>query len=173
MAVMATESKNAEDIKQLTVTVTRIATIVENAENRYQNDIAVIRQAMENISKLNERFGSVVSMEKDIGTLTGDVRTIRHDLNNVINGMKAIDILATRVTDNEKDISSHEARITNIETWKNQHDGATGAFKGIAKALWAVFGTGIVAIGGFILYMFFTFKQLPVPPNIPGGISGE
>lgn len=154
--------KNSDDIHTLTVNVTRLATIVENSEKRHDSDFEMMKEAVKGISRLNERITATVSMEKDIAEMRGliaeqkgDVRTIRHDLNNALNSLNGIGILGEKLNDATSAIAAQGAKIEALETWRNKLDGAGGALRLAGSALWALVGSGVVALGYFAFRQFF------------------
>ena len=159
--------KNTQDIHTLTVNMTRLTTIVENSEKRHDSDMVMMKEAVQGISRLNERIGATVGMEKDIssmrdmlGELKGDTRTLRHDLNNALNAINGITALGEKLNEATSTIAAQGAKIEALESWRDRLDGAGGALKGVGSALWAVFGTGIIAIGFFVFRAYFAGKEL-------------
>jgi len=159
--------KNTNDIHALTINVTRIATIVETSEKRHDSDMEMMKEAVRGISQLNERIGVTTGMERDITALRdliaeqkGDLRTIRHDLNNALNALPAVGMVNEKLNEATSTIAAQGAKIEALESWRDKLDGAGGALKGVGAALWGVFGTGITAIGFFIFKAYFSGKDL-------------
>jgi hypothetical protein len=154
--------KNTTDINALTVNVTRIATLVENSEKRHDSDLEMMKEAVSGISRLNDRIGATVGMERDIagikdvlGEKTGDIRTIRHDLNNVLNAMNGITQLNDKIGDNAKATATLAAKVESLEAWRNKADGAGWAAAGLGKVMWSFFGAAVMALGYFVIRSFF------------------
>lgn len=160
---MQQTQRNTDDIHELTVNVTRLTSLVENSEKRRQEDAVVLRETAAGINKLGERIAGLVSLEKDIHALhqslsdqRGDIRTLRHDLNNIAQAMNGMPILGEKAAEAARTLATHGAKIEALETWRDQLDGARGTLKWVGRALWAVFGSGILAVGYFILQLFLT-----------------
>lgn len=146
--------KNTRDIHDLTVVVTRLATIVENSEKRHDSDMVMMREALGSISRLNERIGATLSIEKDIvsiretlGDRTGDVRTLRHDLNTAMNALQLLPGM------NEK-IAIATGKIEAMEKWRDNFDGAKSATKTGVHALWAFVSVGGLGLIAWLVNMF-------------------
>lgn len=185
MAVDEDLRKNTQDIHALTVNVTRLATIVENAEKRTDTLMGVIQEAVTGINRLNERMGATVGMEKDIATMRdtmaeqkGDIRTIRHDLANAMNAITGIGIVNEKLNEATSTIAAQGAKIEGLESWRDKLDGAgvTGlakrvddlekknsnhegqvtAITGTAKTFWSVFSGPIWAVVGAVAVWILT-----------------
>ncbi|AWM37011.1 hypothetical protein GobsT_50920 [Gemmata obscuriglobus] len=170
MTVEEDVRKNSKDIHELTVNVTRLATIVENSEKRHDSDMDVMKEAVQGISRLNERIGATVGMEKDIASMRetmaeqkGDIRTIRHDLNNALNAITGISIVNEKLNEATSTIAAQGAKIEGLESWRDKMDGAgimglnervnklelvnsnkdgkVAAFTGTAKGVWSFVST--------------------------------
>ena len=188
---MATEDdvkKNRADIHTLTVNVTRLATIVENAEKRHDTDMEVMKEAIRGISRLNERIGATVGMEKDIAGIRdtlaeqkGDIRTIRHDLNNALNAITGIAIVSEKLNEATAALAAQGAKVEGLESWRDRldgsgvaglakrvddlerrdsrRDGAMGALASGARTFWSVFDTPVwvaaTAVGVWLLTQMF------------------
>lgn len=170
--------KNSEDIHELTVSVTRIATIQENSEKRRDRDMEMFREAVTSINKLNERVSGYISMEKDIATLRellsekmSDIRTIRHDVNNMSNTLTGLPIINEKLGDASKAIAERvkvdeaiDARVIALEAWKNKAEGGALAIKTGAIALWSMGGSMIITLLWSFLKSYFSQKT--------GGVIG-
>lgn len=161
MTVEDDVKKNSADIQSLTVNMTRLAVIVENSEKRHDSDMGTIKEAVQGIQRLNERIGETIGMERDISAIkdtiaekTGDIRTIRHDVNTILTALKAIEILNDKIAENAKLTAGHTAEIDALKAWRDRVDGATGAVKIVAYGFWLIFGSGIVAGGYFLIKLF-------------------
>lgn len=162
MEVQAQIRKNTDDIHALTVSVTKLTAIVENSEKRHDQDLDVIRQAVQGINDLNARMSATIGMEKDIGSLremlgekVADIRTIRHDLNTVMNALQGISIVSEKVNEASVRLADHEARINAIESWKDKIEGGATVIKTGGKWFWAVFGGVVTAIISGVLAFIF------------------
>lgn len=154
--------KNASDIHVLTVNITKLTTVVESAEKRRDSDMAILSKAVDNISGLKEHMGQALGIEKDItelrsalAELKGDIRTVRHDLNNATNAISGIALLGEKVNGLSSDFTTVQDKVNSFEKWKDKIDGAGGALKGVGSALWAVFGAATLAVCYFVLKDFF------------------
>lgn len=148
--------RNTDDIHALTVNVTRIATLVEQSEKARASEREMLTQAIGSINKLNERIGSILSLEKEIAALTtslaeknGDIRTVKHDLANLSHAMSAMPIFNDR-------IAKHDTKIEVLEKWQDNFDGARGALSWVGHAVWGVFGTGFLTLCYFVIKLFVT-----------------
>ena len=156
---------NSKDIQALTVTVTRMVAMQENTEKRHDSSMETIKAAMSGIEQLNQRMSATIGMEKDIKTLTeqfsertADIRTIRHDVNNINNAMNGMPILNDKIADNSRLIATINAKVETLETRCDKMDGAFAATRTMAIAFWAMFGTSII---GGVAYMIHFFATRP------------
>ena len=155
--------KNTDDIHHLSLSVERLTATVEASEKRREGDMQLFRDAANNLTKLNERIGALVGIEKDIAALTGfvneqkgDLRTLRHDLNNISNAMQGMPVLGEKINEVNKTLAAHEAKIEALETWRDKFDGGRETVGWLVRGFWAVFGTGILAGLYMIVQLFMT-----------------
>lgn len=160
--------KNTSDIQELALSVTRLTTLVESSEKRRDGDMQVFREAATGITRLNERIGGLVGIEKDIAVLTGfiseqkaDARALRHDVNGLTNTLQGIPILSEKISEVNKTLATHEAKIEALETWRDRIEGGKATANWIVRAFWAVFGTGIMAGLYFLAQLIITQKGGP------------
>lgn len=152
--------QNTADIKELVQQVTRVATLVESAEKRHEQDMSVLRELFEKVNGLNQRMGATIGLEKDIaairettieikGKLEAETRTLRHDLNTALNVQQAVPIHGQKITRLETEVAA-------LNKWKDEFTGAAKASGAWVKTIWAVLGTAVLALGGFLAKIFFT-----------------
>lgn len=160
---IAQTQRNTDDIHQLSLSVAKLTATVEASDKRRENDMQLFRDAATNLTRLNERIGAMVGIEKDIAVLTGfvqeqkgDIRTLRHDLNSVANAMQGLPILGEKINEVNKTLATHEAKIEALETWRDKIEGGKATAGWIVRAFWAVFGTAILAGLGFIISLIVT-----------------
>lgn len=153
--------KNTNDIQELALSVTRLTTLVESSEKRRESDMQVFREAANGITRLNERIGGLVGIEKDIAVLTGfmseqkaDTRALRHDVNGLTNALQGIPILGEKVNDINKTLATHGAKIEALETWRDKFDGGRETAGWFVRGFWAIFGTAILTGLYFIVSLF-------------------
>ena len=162
MALEQVVQQNTSDIKQLTINITRLATMMENSEKRHDGDMDDVKELTVGINKLTERINAVVNMEKDISAIrdalsdkTGDIRTLRHDLNNMANAMGGITLLNEKLNELSKTVAEQGVEISALKTWRNKMEGAGSAIKGMGAALWALMGAGVCALLAYLIKLFF------------------
>lgn len=161
-------AKNTADIAAVTNTVTRLATVQENAEKQRIEDRDMLRKLVDRLTDVSEKMGVTVVMQANIerlvemqGELKGDLRALRHDHNNTKQAAQGLPILGDKLSEAERRVAALnvrgdalEGRIAAVEAWRNKMDGAGGAIKTIGSAMWAVFGAGVLALGYFVLKLF-------------------
>ena len=155
--------KNTEATHQLTVTVTRLATLLESHEKLRVLDAEMIKRAVEGISALGERMNSTIGMEKDIASIkeklaekNDDIRTIRNDIDKLLSTAQAIAALTDDSNENAKAIVDIEGRLKTLEAWHDKVDGGAAAVKYIAYVFWTVFGSAILGALYYVARMYFT-----------------
>lgn len=144
------------DIQTLVVSVTKLSVMMENAEKRHDTDVKLISDAVKGINALQEKVATAINLEKDINIvreslleLKGDIRTARHDLNTALNTLQAIPVM-------NKQLAEQAVKIEALETWRDEIKGAANAGAWIGRVLWAVFGTGFLAVAFFVLKSYFS-----------------
>lgn len=155
MEVEVETRQNTRDISALTNTVTRLATIVEQSEKRNDEDRGTMREIFSNLKGLNDKVGVFTTVSEKVSALSEQQGALRHDIKNIQQGMQALPLLKNREGELDKFVAGHEIRLKTIETWKDKHDGAAGAIKIVIHLLWAVFGSGITAMGFYFMSDYF------------------
>lgn len=170
--VLQQTERNTSDIQDLTINVTRLATMMENSEKQRDGDMQVLRDAAAGIARLNERISGMVGIEKDIAVLgnlanesKGDVRALRHDINGIMNTLQAMPLLSEKLSETNKVLAAHTSKIEALETWRDNFEGGKSALGWVANALWAVFGSAIMAG----LYFFVKLFVAKTGGDLPGG----
>ena len=166
---------NSKDIQALTNTVTRVVTMQENAEKRHEEMMRMVSKAVSTTEELSQKMAETIGMQKDIKTLSenytalsGDTRANRHDVQNALQGIKAIDTVNSRVTecatkiatlmemksqvtliesrqtDNMKIVTANNTDIEALKAWRNKHSGATGMAKYVISGVWVILGGAVV-----------------------------
>ena len=165
--------KITTDLQSVTILVARLGTMQENSEKRIDTLTGVTQEAVNGMNRLNERMSATVGMERDIagiketlGERFGDIRAIRHDLNNVLTSMGGIPILNDKINENAKLLAAQGVKIEALETWRDKVDGAAGAVAIMGKVFWAVFGGAIIT--GIYVVVQYVASHVGV-----GNISGE
>lgn len=150
--------QNTKDIHTLTIQVNKLATIVEFAEKHHESDRQDMRDVVSGLKGLNEKIGALANLQEKIGLMTGEIGKLRHDIKNLENAQSGIPMLRDKLTYNEKGVADHETRLAAIEKWRDRKDGAAGAVNWLLHGFWAVFGSAILAVVGFVLWLFFNHK---------------
>lgn len=138
--------RNAMDIATLTIQVVKLATLVEQAEKRREEDLkrqeedrALARQMIESIEKLKDGLGSALGLQKEVLQLSEDMRVLRHDIKQLMSGQAAIAIV-------DKVNAEYGVRLDILEKDLSE---MRGAWK-FAKAAWVVLAGGGVAVLAYI-----------------------
>src|SRR5206468_1617989 len=98
----------------------------------------------------------IATLREVMSDKTGDIRTIRHDLNNVLNAVTGLTLLNEKISEINKNIAAHGAKIEALEGWRDKAEGAAGAVKVMANIFWALFGGAIMTSVYFLAKLFFT-----------------
>lgn len=155
MEIEVETRQNTRDIATLTNNVTRLTVLVENGEKRHDEDRQTMRDIFSGLKSLNDKIGGVTNMQEKVNELASQMGGLRHDVKNLENGMQAIPLLKNKEVENEKKLVEHETRINTLESFKDKHDASTSTAKLFIHVLWAVFGSGITALGFYFLSDFF------------------
>ncbi len=159
-------NQNTRDINILTNTVTELATIVKYSEKQHENDRDDLKSVVSELKSLNDKIGSMAGVQHELGSLLGEIGKLRHDIRNMEQAQLAIPLLKKDLVENEKAISKLESRIGMLEKWKESKEGAVEAIRWVVRGFWSIFGTGILALGSFVLYLFFNHS---IPKGTIGG----
>lgn len=158
--------KNTSDIQALTLQMTRLATIVEQTEKNRDKDGASIHEVAQSIASMNEKIGSALSMSKDILAIreklaerSQELSGLRHDVKNIDQALQAIPLLKEKVSQIDKQQGIDRTDIDALQKWRDQIDGGGRALKGMAIALWTMFG-GVIIGGAFWLIEHFTGAKI-------------
>ena len=108
------------------------------------------------LKSLNDKITSMAGVQKEMSTLGGEVGKLRHDLRNAENAINGMPLLQKMITENQNKIAALTAQTAELMKWKDKHEGAAGAIASAAKALWTLFGGGVMALGYFLLRAYFT-----------------
>lgn len=148
--------QNTKDIASLAATVGKLATVFEYSEKAHEKDRRNLEAITAELRTLNDKLTGMNGVQKEIGTLMGEVGKLRHDIKNMEQPLAAIPLIKEALAGADKKSSDHEIRIDFLEKWKERSDGATGAVKIIIHMLWA-----FVAAGGlsFIAWMAGLFNS--------------
>lgn len=165
--------ENSRNIAALTNTVTRLATIVETSEKQRADDRHDMRGIYESLKALNDKIADLTLIRQQINDLSGQVGGLRHDVKNIENGQGAIPLIKEKLVEVEKDILSLQTSVEDFKTFKDKHEGATGVVHVIIHLVWAVFGTGIISVGYYILSNYFQHPNTTTTYESKQVIGGE
>ncbi len=148
--------KNTDDISALTANVAALTEVVKSTEKRHEESMEVVKEAVQEIAKLNDRVSSMVSLEKEfanfkekLSEIKEDVRINKHGINDVKNAQQAIGPM------NEA-IHELKGEVKVIKSWKDTINGGSIVAKIVITVLWMLFGAGILAGAHFWLQAYFT-----------------
>lgn len=143
---------NVSDIKELTVQMTRLATIVEQTEKNRATDTLAIHDVAQSMNLLNDKIGNALSMSKDIEAIratlaerTQELGGVRHDIKNALQALQTIPLLKEKTNEIDKAVGILQTQIGALNTWRDKADGAGDAVKLMASVFWTMFGGLIVA----------------------------
>lgn len=143
------------DVKALTQTVTKVMTLVETDATRRVEDREVQRQLFDRLHELTTKVSGSAVLEEKLSALTrellefkADFRALRHDFGQVATAVQAIPKMDQR-------IGVLEAKVEALEGWRDTLKGGASTAKDLLKAFWAIFGLGVLAVGGWLLKSFF------------------
>lgn len=142
--VEAKTDKSAADIVQLTINVNKLALMIEHGEKDRKNDMDQIRDAIKNMTALSEKLNALMGLEKEVNAIKGEIKAVLHSVGNLKNAQLSIPIHAEK-------ISKLEGKVETMETMYERASGAAG----VIKFLWGVFGTALLSLGGFLVYLYF------------------
>jgi len=161
--VVSTVEKNTSDIQDLTVQVTRIATIVENQERRHFDDVATMKEALAGINKINDNLPRIFSLEKDFSSiekslaeLKADIRVNKHDINTIMNAQQGMTLLDRSLSNLTVRTDDNSKRIGELEVLRNKFDGGAAVAVTGSRIFWAVFSLG--TLGGVCGVAYFLLK---------------
>lgn len=137
---------HSKDISAMAVAVAEVTQIVKGVERRHDESMTAVKDAMTSIQKLFEK--DVAGLKDDVNELKTEYRVLRHDLKNAENVLGVFPEM-------NKAITEAKTKLTSIETWKNEITGGAHASRTWVVVLWAVFGTGIMAVVAWILSAMF------------------
>jgi chromosome segregation ATPase len=143
--------QNTRDIASLAATVGKLATTVEYTEKSHEEDRKSVKELATELRTLNDKLGSMNGVQKELGTLAGEVGKLRHDLKNTEQAQQAIPLIKEYVAKVDKQVADHETRVDILEKWKERSDGATGAVRVIIHALWAFASIGGLSFLAWLL----------------------
>lgn len=161
MDVEAQTIKNTEDISKVTAAVSELTITMKFEMERGKEERESIKSMLSELKGINEKMGAIGNLQLKISELEGELGKQRHDIKNLENIQQAIPVFKEKLEDVGKKVAVLESREQSCKEWRDKYDGAKGAATIAVRALWAVFGTGIITIVAFVLYMFFT-SQSPV-----------
>lgn len=124
--------QNTQDIAKVTAAVGELALTVKFEMERGKEERESIKSMVQELRGLNEKMGS-------LQTITTEMTHLKE-----------------KIEESAKKIAILETKDESCKEWRDKHDGATHAMKIAVRAMWAVCGTGVISLGGFVLYLFFT-----------------
>lgn len=142
--------QNSADIKELTISVTRVVTMVESSEKRHDGDMEVVKRLALGIEQMTEKMSILPMLNEKVTNTMASLQAQGERLERM--SLK-IESNTKDITNQGKQVATVETQVGALETWRNKLDGAGGAIKGIAYVLWAIFGTALVS-GGYFLIQF-------------------
>lgn len=161
MDVEAQTAKNTEDISKVTAAVGELTVTMKFEMERGKEERESIKSMLSELKGINEKMGSISNLQLKISELEGELGKQRHDIKNLENAQQAFPVFKEKLEECGKKVAVLEAKDQGCKEWRDKHDGAKGAATVAIRAFWAVFGTGLIALGSFVLYLFFT-SQSPV-----------
>lgn len=148
--------KNTEDIGKITAAVSELALTMKYEMDRSKEERDNVKAMVNELRGINDKMGSLTVLNSEVGELKGEVGKLRHDLKNLENAQQAVPLLAQKVNDMVTEIAVLSASDKTCKEWRDKHDGAATAMEKAVKAMWAVCGAGVLSVGGFVLYLFFS-----------------
>lgn len=102
------------------------------------------------------------------------VKSMVSELRGINEKLGSLAVVQNKIAELESKVAVLENKEDTCKEWRDKHDGATDAMRVAVKAMWAVCGTGVMSVAGFVLYLFFT-NTTPVLTHQPPHevISGE
>lgn len=156
MDIEAQTQRNTDDISKLTAAVSELALTMRYEIERGKEERDNVKSMVNELRGLNEKMGSLTTMTAELAELKGELGKQRHDIRNLENAQNAIPLLKNIVDESSKKIAVLETKDEGCKEWRDKHDGATRAMSIAVRAMWAVCGTGVLSLGAFVLYLFFT-----------------
>jgi len=158
-------------LNRVEVALERVSTMMQNNEERYKRDHNMWTEVAQKMEKLSERLSASDGLGKEVSTLAGDVRALRHDFRNFENSLNGLPLLAEKVNANitiiathDTRLSAHDGRLKALEDRNIKEDGASEEKTKTAGWVWATLSSiGTFAVG---LFMWWLNQRT-------GGISGE
>lgn len=144
--------ENTRNIASLTSNVAELTAMFKYAEKSREESHADVKAVINELKSLNEKMATIPSLQKDLMSLTGDVRALSHDMKNV-------QVLHTSVSLMKDMTAKHEARIDALEKLRDKAEGATDTAKVFIHAIWAFVSAGGL---GFIAWVFMKFNGVHI-----------
>lgn len=179
MDIEATVIRNTEDINKVAAAVGELTLTMKFEMERGKEERESIKSMLTELRGINEKMGSITALTAKVAELEGELGKQRHDLKNLENSLQVIPLIKEKLNEAVTDVAILQDRETTCKEWRDKHDGASAAMKTAVKAMWAVSGTGVLSVIGFVLYLFFTNSSPTLIRKIGGNtysgqvISGE
>lgn len=97
-----------------------------------------------------------------------NIKMMVNELRGLNDKIGTVAVLNEKIAQLQTDVAILQTGEKVCKEWRDKHDGATKAMGIAVKAMWAVCGTGVVTVGGFVLYLFFTHQSPVLLKHING-----
>lgn len=152
-------NKNTDDINKVTKAVAELTVTMRFEMERGKEERDSIKSVLIELRGINEKMGSLTTVQNEVSELKGEMGKYRHDLRNLESLLQALPLIKKDVEENTKNIAVLQTKDDTCKEWRDKHDGATKAMSVAVRAMWAVCGTGVLSVASFVLYLFFTSQQ--------------
>lgn len=140
--------QHSTDIKELTVNVSKLATIVEYSEKDKQQDRETMRDVARTLSSLSEKIHGLLGIEKELTQCIKEIATVRHDLASTASTVNGLAPLLERTT-------KIETEVDHLKSLKDKLEGGAVVIGWVTKIAWALGGAGFLALITFLVKLYF------------------